>query len=198
THADGISNAEAALGLEFHNGLLFGDPVGPRVQFSIVDKEVSVVGQCICRQAKSSSSRRFEGPASKQTVELVVDVGIADDIAAGISQQCAFHNPDLVLLVLFSIIKTQEFEQFLIPAFADGIVQLAHLPESCGQDLKLDRVIGSMFDERVAGLKLKLAREFANPQNRRPTEPAAFAEDRIHQYGYFQAGFYCTLGQNNV
>src|SRR6185312_10182183 len=86
THADGIADAQATAGLKRRDGLVFRNPVGSRIQPSIVDDEVAVICKGIGRQTKASSCRGLEGPAREQTVELVVDVGIADDMAAGICQ----------------------------------------------------------------------------------------------------------------
>src|SRR5947209_679844 len=86
THAYGISDAQTTLGLKRHNGLLFRDPVRSRIQPSIVNDQVPVIGKCIGRQTESSASRCFESPAGQQTVELIVNVGVADDMPTGISQ----------------------------------------------------------------------------------------------------------------
>src|SRR5947209_7922769 len=87
-------------------------------------------------------------------VELIVDVGVANDVSAGISQQRRFNSPDLFVLSLLGVIQSQEFKQFRVPSFADRIVQPAYLTQCFRQDLKLDRIIGRMFNEGVPGCKL--------------------------------------------
>src|SRR5579872_1459758 len=198
THSYGIADAQTALRRKSNHSLLLRNPVGPGIQLSVVRNEIAIVSQRVSWQPKASTRGRLISPARKQTVELIVDVGIPDDVAGSVCQQHAFHSPDLLILALFSVVQTEEFEQVVVPAFADRIVQLAHLAESFRQDFKLDGIIRRMFDERVAGLELKLAREFADAQHDRPTEPAALAEDRVHGDRRLQARLHRTFRENDI
>src|SRR5579864_6559642 len=130
THSDGITNTKTALRLEPDYGLLRRNPIGARIQPSVVSNQISVVGQRKRRKPEASSGCRFESPAREQSVELIVDVGVANDVAAGVGKQCAFYCPDLFFYALFGILKTKKCEQFLVLTLADGLVQLAHLTES--------------------------------------------------------------------
>src|ERR1700735_490686 len=129
----------------------------------MLQKEVAVVHEGECRQAKSSSCRYSESPSRKQLVELIIDVRVTDDVTARVSDKQSFNNVEFFVVVLLETIRhgparmpAQDFQQLLVAPLTYRPTQLAYLIHRLRQDLKLNGVFGRMFHERVAGLKFEL------------------------------------------
>ena len=90
-----------------------------------MNDEIPIIGQSIRGQTKASSGCRLERPPGEQTIELIVDVGIANYVTARIREQCALDGPHLLFFA--PIFEAQKFEQFLISAFTNRVVQLSDL-----------------------------------------------------------------------
>src|SRR5689334_1240969 len=120
---------------------------------TILGEEISIIRQSKSRQAKASSSRGSERPASQSFVELIVDVRKAADSNAAISvcQQCSLDYPHFCsFLDKFCIFQAEDLEQLHVISTLQRRLELAHLPQRLRQDLKLNRIVGGVFDELVA------------------------------------------------
>src|SRR5271156_2719995 len=172
---------------------------------AILQKEVAVVHKGEGRQTKSSSCRYSKCPSRKHLVELIVDVRMTDDVTARISHKQSFNDVEFFVVVLVETIRqrpvrmpAQDFQQLLVASFTYRPTELAYLVHRLRQDLKLNGVFGRMFHERVAGLKLELARDFADSHSDGAAKPPAGSEDRVHRHRYLQPWFDSAFRENEI
>ncbi len=137
-HAYRIANAQTVPGDQLHNGFVLGNPIRTRKHFAISQEEIAVVHESKPRQTKTSSCRSLERPARKQFVELIVDVRMTDDFAAGVGQEQSLHDPEFFVRVQLQRIRrlvrmpAQKFQQLFVAALAHRLTQLGHLLHGLG------------------------------------------------------------------
>src|SRR5579863_6481718 len=102
-HAYRVADAQAVFRGQRNDGFVLGNPIGTGNHLTILQEEISVIHQSKCWKTKTSASRRLESPARQQFIELVVDVRMADDFAAGIGQEQPFNDPEFFVVRLNSI-----------------------------------------------------------------------------------------------
>src|SRR6266403_5557540 len=103
-HANGVADTQAAFRGQCNDGFMLGNPIGSAKYFAIFEEEIAVVHQSQCRKTEASAGRCLERPARKQFVELIVDVRMTDDFAAGIGQEQSFNDPEFFAGVLLKSI----------------------------------------------------------------------------------------------
>jgi len=104
-HAYGVADTQAPFRSQCDDGLVLGNPIRSAKHFAILKEEITIVHQSKCGKTKTSSGRRLERPARKQFVELIVDVRMTDDFAAGIGQEQSFNDPEFFAGVLLKSIR---------------------------------------------------------------------------------------------
>ena len=133
-HAYGVADTQAVFRSQCDDGLVLGNPIGSAKHFAIFKEEITVVHQSKCGKTEASAGRCLERPARKQFVELIVDVRMTDDFAAGIGQEQSFNDPEFFAGVLLKSIRQrpirmvpEDFEKILVAALAYRLTQLGHL-----------------------------------------------------------------------